>query len=66
MLPGALATPSGEVKLTVSVGIATLGGNDADIDDMLRRADTALYAAKSSGRNRLVCADRAPVAPPVR
>lgn len=66
VMQSALATPRGEVKLTVSVGVATLGGNDAGIDDLMRRADTALYAAKSAGRNRLVCADRAPVALLVR
>lgn len=52
-----LATPlplgEHEVTLTVSVGIATYtpGGPDHDVDTLLRHADTAMYAAKDSGRN---------------
>jgi diguanylate cyclase (GGDEF)-like protein len=41
----------GERHLTVSIGIATsLPGRDS-ISTMLRRADSALYAAKDAGRN---------------
>ncbi len=59
-----LPTPQGEVRLTVSVGAATLTREDARIEDLLRRSDEALYAAKTSGRNRLVCDNRGqPVAP---
>jgi diguanylate cyclase (GGDEF)-like protein len=66
VMDAALALPDGEIKLTVSIGIATLNATDAGIEDLMRRADTALFAAKSSGRNRLVSADRAPVAMLVR
>jgi two-component system cell cycle response regulator len=38
-----------EVSVTVSAGVASWAGDDAD--DLLRRADTALYAAKAAGRN---------------
>ncbi|MFT4180177.1 MAG: GGDEF domain-containing protein [Thermomonas sp.] len=42
-------------RMTVSVGVATLQAGDGDIEDMLRRADEALYRAKHAGRDR-VCA----------
>lgn len=42
---------------TVSIGVAETGGERADMDEMLRRADTALYAAKHAGRNRVIRAD---------
>jgi diguanylate cyclase (GGDEF)-like protein/PAS domain S-box-containing protein len=44
------------VSVTVSVGIA--GHRDGDeVDDVIRRADLAMYAAKSGGRNRAVDCD---------
>jgi diguanylate cyclase (GGDEF)-like protein len=44
----------GEGKLTVSLGV-TLSRPDRDtLGEMLRRADTALYAAKRAGRDRVV------------
>jgi diguanylate cyclase (GGDEF)-like protein/PAS domain S-box-containing protein len=46
--------PDGQpVPVSVSVGIA--GYRDGDtIDDVIRHADLAMYAAKNSGRNRVV------------
>jgi diguanylate cyclase (GGDEF)-like protein len=44
---------TGQIGLTVSIGVATLNAHDRHIDDMLRRADQALYLAKSRGRNRV-------------
>jgi diguanylate cyclase (GGDEF)-like protein len=41
------------IPLTVSVGIAVSQEGDADFDSLLRRADQAMYAAKSAGRNRV-------------
>ena len=42
-------------RQTVSIGVATLGPSD-DIDQLLNRADQALYIGKSSGRDR-VCSE---------
>jgi diguanylate cyclase (GGDEF)-like protein len=39
--------------LTISVGLAIAGANDRDIQDIVERADIALYAAKGAGRNRV-------------
>jgi len=45
----------GTVRLTVtaSAGVAVISTNDTDIDDLLKRADRALYQAKAEGRNRV-------------
>jgi diguanylate cyclase (GGDEF)-like protein len=43
--------------ITVSVGVAALGGPIADPDTLLQAADKALYAAKRGGRNRVVQAE---------
>jgi diguanylate cyclase (GGDEF)-like protein len=40
-------------EVTVSIGIAMLGDRDKALDDLLGRADTALYRAKGEGRNRI-------------
>jgi diguanylate cyclase (GGDEF)-like protein len=41
------------VGVTVSIGVANMLPADRHFNDMLRRADTALYAAKAGGRNRV-------------
>jgi len=41
-----------EIFITVSVGVATSGGQDALAADLLRNADTAMYRAKGAGRAR--------------
>jgi len=49
-----------EIEYTVSVGITVDAQRNADFDTMYRRADTALYQAKSAGKNRyVVCENRA-------
>jgi diguanylate cyclase (GGDEF)-like protein len=42
------------VNVTVSVGLSALTDQDQDFEALLKRADEALYAAKHSGRNRVV------------
>lgn len=52
----AIPTDNGLVKFTTSVGVAEMSASDATVDNLLRRADTALYDAKAAGRNRVVIA----------
>ncbi|MGH1462158.1 MAG: diguanylate cyclase [Neptuniibacter sp.] len=44
---------SGDVRFTVSVGVAALTGPEDDSDNMLRRASENLFVAKQSGCNRV-------------
>lgn len=43
--------PTGPIS--VSIGMAVLGGQGGDAEDLLSRADAALYRAKALGRNRV-------------
>ena len=51
--PFSVQGPSQPLDITVSVGVATLSGSRDTPDAFLKRADEALYTAKSSGRNRV-------------
>lgn len=42
-----------DIRITISIGVATLMEGEWE-DDMVRRADEAMYQAKESGRNRIV------------
>jgi len=39
------------LRFTASIGVAALTSGDAEIDNLLLRADKALYSAKNAGRN---------------
>jgi len=43
-----------QIQITVSIGIATYEPRDRKVDDILKRADDALYEAKHRGRNQVV------------
>jgi len=59
----ALACGGRSLRVTVSIGVA-LSRPGEPMDRVLERADIALYAAKSQGRNRVVLqGDGAPAAP---
>jgi diguanylate cyclase (GGDEF)-like protein len=51
-----IETSQGFLNVTISVGLATLTVNTMTLEELLRRADQALYKAKESGRN-CVCGD---------
>jgi diguanylate cyclase (GGDEF)-like protein len=45
-----------KIKMTVSIGVATLGLDSNTLDELLSDADKGLYNAKSQGRNRVAIA----------
>lgn len=49
-----LLLPSGELRMTVSIGVAVCEPDEATVERALDRADRALYEAKARGRNRVV------------
>jgi diguanylate cyclase (GGDEF)-like protein/PAS domain S-box-containing protein len=51
-LSSSFRLPSGEVRVTASVGIAISGAETGSPAELLRDADTALYRAKSLGKSR--------------
>ena len=51
-----IAAAEGNFRVTVSIGLAPMQ-TGIPADELMRRADAALYRAKSAGRNRTVLAD---------
>jgi diguanylate cyclase (GGDEF)-like protein len=49
----ALPVSGGCLTLSASFGVATLRPGETSIDEMLKRADQALYRSKANGRNRV-------------
>lgn len=43
-----------QVSLTVSIGLAAFEETDVNVEQLIKRADEAVYAAKRGGRNRVV------------
>jgi diguanylate cyclase (GGDEF)-like protein len=53
------------IRLTISVGVATLDDERRELTDLMAAADAALYQAKQSGRNRTrVTPSKAPAVQP--
>jgi diguanylate cyclase (GGDEF)-like protein len=50
----AVPVSEGTLSITASLGISTAKGNDINLKTMMERADSALYAAKNAGRNRVM------------
>ncbi|MBI9090830.1 MAG: EAL domain-containing protein [Desulfobacterium sp.] len=43
------------VKVTLSQGVSSIEFNASNPEELINQADKALYAAKESGRNRVIC-----------
>lgn len=46
-----IETGGGQIRVTVSAGIASVTEATSCVNDLLAAADKALYAAKTAGRN---------------
>jgi diguanylate cyclase (GGDEF)-like protein len=44
------------LRVTASMGVAAFPEHGAELDELMKRADMALYVAKRYGRDRVVCA----------
>jgi two-component system, cell cycle response regulator len=60
--PFAVKGDNERIPVTISIGVTAAGGPDDDPDEMLKRADVALYTAKARGRNCVIV--RPPPSPP--
>lgn len=48
-----LVAPGSPLNVTISMGVSGLGGVEDGLEDLMKRADQALYRAKREGRNRV-------------
>jgi len=49
----AVTVDGGQVRCTISIGVATMDDAIDSVDALIERADRAMYAAKTAGRNRV-------------
>jgi diguanylate cyclase (GGDEF)-like protein len=49
-------TQHGQISVTVSIGLAVVPDHARSAEELIAIADAALYQAKGSGRNRVICA----------
>jgi two-component system cell cycle response regulator len=54
--PFSISRAPNQLNVTISIGIAASEGRDDNAQQLLHRADQALYRAKREGRNRVVAA----------
>ena len=47
-----IKTEKGSILLTISIGVSTYSAKDKSLDDIISRADKAVYQAKQQGRNK--------------
>ncbi len=48
--------PPATIPFTISLGVATLAASDSQVNSVLKRADMAMYQAKTTGRNKVCVA----------
>jgi two-component system cell cycle response regulator len=53
------------LEITISVGVATAVAGESSLEEIIRKADGALYDAKNAGRNRVMTAVSAPADEPL-
>ncbi len=54
----------GDFTTSISAGVTQISPDDKDVDEVVARADRALYAAKRSGKNKVVIASDTPQVQP--
>jgi len=49
------------IPISVSAGVSTLSASETNVDQLINRADKALYTAKKNGRNQVVVSPKSPL-----